>query len=258
MDEIDGLTPAVDCATTGAMSKISCALLLLVLSVPATSGATEPAAASPFPFEAARAAVFFTGLETTFPDGATGFTTCAAVVLDTQSRRLAVPLQCVGQAKEIACRSAVEVPLARQLNPGDFRRWIAEKSTCKVVERSPELDLALLQVQRPLAAGVTAPQPRSAELAIGETVWTIGFPEQIPSMLTRGTVAAMVEKVRIDGLPPQFAAPLIAVSGAISEGSAGAALFDSSGRWAGIVIADARYFDGGFAIPRAAIAKLGR
>ncbi len=48
----------------------------------------------------------------------------------------------------------------------------------------------------------------------------------------------------------------MAVSGASAESSAGSGLYDASGALAGVVIADAKHFDGSFAVPAATIAKL--
>jgi len=209
-----------------------------------------------FPFQGARGSLFYTAVAGRFEGGKTGFTTCAAVLLNAQKRYVVAPLQCVGQAEEVGCRSAVDVPMDRQLLPADFRQWAAEKSVCKVVRRVPEADLVVLQTQFPLPPKATSPFLREGAVSVGERLWSVGFPEQIPSLLTEGTVATLLTKVRIDKLPTQFSAPLIGVSGAMSEGSAGAGLFDRDGRLVGVIVADARYFDGGFAVTASTLQKL--
>lgn len=219
--------------------------------------ASAAAAAEPeFPYEKARAATVFTAVSTAFPDGSTGFTTCGAVIVDAKKKLLLVPLQCLGSGKELACKSALEAPADQQQVPNDFRKWLAEGHTCEVVRKFPELNLALLKSKVALPSAAAAAPMREAALKVGERAWSVGFPEQIPALLTQGTVAVVLNKVRIDRMPPEFKGTLIGVSGAISEGSAGAGLYDAAGALAGIIIADAKYFDGGFAVPASTLAKL--
>jgi hypothetical protein len=210
-----------------------------------------------FDFNGARASTFYTAVPARFDDGTTGFTTCAAVVLDAKKQLLVAPLQCAAtELGPVACRAAFDVPLDKQLLPADFRQWAAEKFLCTVVRRIPEDNLVLLQASFPQTSTVAAAKLRKSAPLVGEEVWTVGFPEQIPSLLTRGTVATVLSKVRIDRVPAAFDAPLMGLSGAISEGSAGAGVFDRSGQLIGIVVAHARYFDGGFAILASTLREL--
>jgi hypothetical protein len=215
------------------------------------------AAAEPFPFEAARAQVVFTATPRTFEGGKSGFGTCAAVVVDAAERLAAVPLQCVGDV--IACRSAVDVPLGVQLLPPDFVRWQRDGAICKLVRRLPELNLALVRAEQAWPQAVRAPAWNEATPPLGSETWTIGFPEQVPSFLSRVTVAAVMTRVRVTGLSAPYAGRFIVVSGGARGGAEGSSLFDPSGKLLGIVIAHTNAMDGGFAVPaaelRAAIAK---
>jgi hypothetical protein len=227
-----------------------CALLLCVGALRADAQPSPK-----FSFEEARATMFFTALPTTFADGKTGYTTCAAVAVDVARRLLVVPLQCVDARPRVGCMSALEAPRDRQLLPVDMKSWVKDGGACQVLARSRERNLALVQRAAPWPLGATAAR-LGARPAVGDAIRAIGFPEQVPALLSVGTVAALVSRVRIDNLPTEFAAPLVVVTGAFSEGSAGAGVFDESGALIAISIADAKYIDGTFAVAAADVKTL--
>jgi hypothetical protein len=162
------------------MTRVALCLLLLAGS----------AAAEPFPFEAARAQVLFTATPRTFEGGKSGFGTCAAMVVDAAERLAAVPLQCVGEV--IACKSALDVPLGVQQTPPDFARWQKLGATCRVARRIAEHNLALLRADQAWPAAVRGPSWNETVPPIGSDLWSIGFPEQIPSFLSQGTTATVM------------------------------------------------------------------
>ena len=225
--------------------------LLLCLFALAASAA-EPE----FPYEKAKASTMFVAFATRFDDGADGFTYCAGVLVDAKKKYLLTPIQCIEGGKQIACKSALEVRGDQQQSNSDFKKWLAAGSTCEVVRRFPSSDLALLKLSGALPAGAVAPSMKAEPLKVGERAWTVGFAEQVPALLAQGTVAAVLSKIHVDGLSPEFTSPLLGVSGASAESSAGSGLYDAAGALAGIVIADAKHFDGAFAVPAATIAKL--
>jgi hypothetical protein len=204
-----------------------------------------------FSFEKARASVAFVATQHRFEDGATGFITCAAAILD--EKRLVAPLQCVRPNEPIACRAAVAVPSDAQALAAESRRWLAEGARCAIAQSLPALDLVVLASEQRLPKEARPVELENKPPAIGADVFAIGFPDQIPAFLYRATVSALLSRIQIDGVPPDFRARLIGAAGA-GLGSEGSPLFDAAGRVVGIVIAHAKQIDGGFAVTAAEIA----
>ena len=90
--------------------------------------------------------MLFTATPRTFEGGKSGFGTCAAMVIDATERIALVPLQCVDEA--IAC------------------------------------NLAVLRADQAWPAEVRGPSWNETAPPIGSDLWSIGFPEQIPSFLS--------------------------------------------------------------------------
>ena len=134
-----------------------------------------------------------------------------------------------------------------------MRGWVTEGRTCTVVRRDPRVNLALLTVDRPTPTRAVVASLRDDPPKIGEAVYTIGYPHQIPAFLSRGHVGAVLERLKIDNMPSDFATPIFVTTGAYTQGSAGSGVFDAAGRCVGIVFADLYKMDGSAAIASADI-----
>jgi len=94
----------------------------------------------------------------------------------------------------------------------------------EVIAADPAGDRCILQASRPLPAWVTSAR-RERDLLVGEDVAAIGNPRGLDTSLSRGLVA---QKRNLNGRA------LIQTDAAISAGSSGGGLFDTSGNLVGI------------------------
>ena len=105
-------------------------------------------------------------------------------------------------------------------------------------------DLAVLHINMndltPVAVG------DESELAVGDVVFSIGYPHNIGQSVSRGIVSSLSRD-------PDFSVSMIQTDAAINPGSSGGALIDANGALVGInssILSESGNFEGiGFAIP---------
>jgi 2-alkenal reductase len=121
----------------------------------------------------------------------------------------------------------------------------------RVVGSAPWVDLAVLRLDaaavnlRPILVG------RSADLAVGQTVYAIGNPFGLSRTMTRGIISALDR--RLPTAAGREVAGVIQIDAAINPGNSGGPLVDSAGRLIGVttaILSPAGTFAGvGFAVP---------
>jgi 2-alkenal reductase len=121
----------------------------------------------------------------------------------------------------------------------------------QVVGAAPWADLAVVKLTvlpeelRPIPIG------RSADLAVGQSVYAIGNPFGLSRSLTTGVISALDR--RLPTSPGREVAGVIQTDAAVNPGNSGGPLVDSSGRLIGVntaILAPTGSFTGvGFAIP---------
>jgi S1-C subfamily serine protease len=128
------------------------------------------------------------------------------------------------------------------------------ESDATVTGVQPENDLAVLQAQT-IPDDLTAATMRStANLALGDQVFAVGFPFGIGPSVTAGVVSGLRREFRSPG-GERVLSNLIQFDAAVNPGSSGGPLVTAEGEVVGIVTAilnptDQRFFVGiGFAVP---------
>ena len=123
-------------------------------------------------------------------------------------------------------------------------RWL----TAKVVGTSPQLDIALLQVDALQTDLLPLKLGDSSHLEVGQKVIAIGDPLGFDDTLTVGVVSALHRT--LDGTAVELQDALIQTDAAINLGNSGGPLLDSAGQVVGICDAKIRRTQGlNFAIP---------
>ena len=106
----------------------------------------------------------------------------------------------------------------------------------QVVGRSPEYDLAVVRLTRPLAQVAPHLEPiplgDSRSLRVGQTVYAIGNPFGLQRTLTRGIVSALDRELPTTQSREVFG--VIQTDAAINPGNSGGPLLDSAGRVVGV------------------------
>lgn len=123
-------------------------------------------------------------------------------------------------------------------------RWL----TAKIVGTSPQLDIALLQVDAPQSELFPLKLGDSSRLQVGQKVVAIGDPLGFDNSLSVGVVSALHRT--LDGTAVELQDALIQTDAAINLGNSGGPLLDSTGHVAGICDAKISGTQGlNFAIP---------
>ena len=120
------------------------------------------------------------------------------------------------------------------------------RTPAKVIALDETHDLAVLHINMddltPISVG------DEAELAVGDVVFSIGYPHNIGQSVTRGIVSSL-------GHDLDFSVNMIQTDAAINPGSSGGALIDANGALVGInssILSESGNFEGiGFATPAA-------
>ncbi len=133
-----------------------------------------------------------------------------------------------------------------QVTLADHSNWPA-----RLVGRSAEKDLAVLQIEAPAARLRPLPIGRSADLQVGQAVFAIGNPFGLDQTLTTGVISALGREIQsLAGVPIRG---VVQTDAAINPGNSGGPLLDSGGRVIGVNTAifspSGAYAGIGFAIP---------
>jgi S1-C subfamily serine protease len=113
---------------------------------------------------------------------------------------------------------------------------LAEKSfSARVLNASPEHDLAVLQLQESASGLAAIPLGSSKELKVGQTAIAIGNPYGFDTSMTTGIVSALGRNIRTK--ENSVLSGLIQVDAAINPGNSGGPLLDSAGRLIGVTTA---------------------
>lgn len=108
-----------------------------------------------------------------------------------------------------------------------------KKSIAKLWIASPQHDLALLKLEKPLGVGRKV-RIRDGEAQELETVYVCGHPEALAFSWSSGTVAN-AKRILDPNTENAPNCPLIQINAAISQGSSGGPVFDQEGRLLGII-----------------------
>lgn len=121
----------------------------------------------------------------------------------------------------------------------------------RLLGRSPENDLAVLEIDAPSDKLKPILVGSSQNLRIGQLVWAIGNPFGLDHSLTRGIISALGREMESEGRQPLSG--LIQTDAAINPGNSGGPLLDSSARLIGVntaILSPSGASNGiGFAIP---------
>lgn len=98
-----------------------------------------------------------------------------------------------------------------------------------------ELDLAVLRIDRPPVELVPLRIGRSADLLVGQRVYSIGFPYTLGHTLSSGIVSGLNRTIRTPG--GTVLAGVIQTDADLHPGSSGGPLLDASGRLIGLCLA---------------------
>lgn len=128
-------------------------------------------------------------------------------------------------------------------------------TTAQRVGSSPSIDIALLRPDTLPDSIVPAPLGRSADLRIGDPIFTIGNPLGLTNTLSSGIVSGLDRNIPFPGEGDLVLRNLIQFDAAVNQGSSGGPLIDAQGRVVGVItsLADPAgqgFFVGiGFAVP---------
>jgi 2-alkenal reductase len=121
----------------------------------------------------------------------------------------------------------------------------------RVIGTAPDYDLAVLRPQAPLGAIPPIPLGRSAELAVGQTVYAIGNPFGLSRSMSSGIVSALDRHLPVAS--GREIRGVIQTDAAINPGNSGGPLLDTAGRLIGVntaIYSETGSFAGvGFAVP---------
>ncbi len=130
---------------------------------------------------------------------------------------------------------------------------LADGSVCEawLVGYDERYDLAVMRIDRPAESLVPPRFGRSSELAVGQRVFSIGFPYALGHTLASGLISGLARTIRT---PKQLVLEGVVQTDAdLHPGSSGGPLLDASGRVIGVAVAvhgEARHGGGlAFALP---------
>ncbi|MGC6486634.1 MAG: S1C family serine protease [Planctomycetota bacterium] len=105
----------------------------------------------------------------------------------------------------------------------------------RVLNESPDHDLAILQLEGPLGALTPISLGTSADLRVGQTAIAIGNPFGFDQTMTTGVVSALNRTLKSEDGALMHG--LVQVDAAINPGNSGGPLLDSAGRLIGVTTA---------------------
>jgi S1-C subfamily serine protease len=189
---------------------------------------------------------------------------CSGTLVDVENRLIVTAHHCMkgfikqvtrdvigkdGKVKKVTFERLLDVPVS-QNDYHDFENVGTVTYQTRIVAYKQERDLAILQlIGDNLRSTMAAPMlPEGEKVYRGEPVTAVGNPLGYDATVTTGVVSSTTRTFQVPWALNEMV-PLIQFDANVNGGNSGGALYDSKGRFIGIVIAGVRGSDLSFAIP---------
>jgi S1-C subfamily serine protease len=191
-------------------------------------------------YQAARKSAFTVIVQKQGPDGVYPYGG-SGVLIDAKKRLILTAAHNVADRVNdaaVLCLYVVDAQPSSQIMPEDLPAFNTPRNYCAVRRMDTASDLALLQFQDALPAGAKAVEIAMEPVRVGDIVFGVASPIQVPNFWFQGEVNSHLGYINIDKGPKFVYDGLFSFRGSLTRGASGGMVLNQDHKLAGIIIAE--------------------